>query len=102
MPVFRGGSVSLEAPRRAPHGPTRIAGAGARTAARRKLQARVDTASRPDYVGPPVVVPEEKIEMAPGRPKLRASPVGIGPVEPPLPLPDKLPTEDTGLPKPPE
>jgi outer membrane protein assembly factor BamD len=79
---------------------------GARAAARRKLQAKVDTASRPDYVGPPVFVPEEKVvETAPGRPKLRTSPGAMGPVpavEPPLPTPDKLPTDETGLPKPPE
>ncbi len=81
-------------------GPER-AESGARAAARRKLQAKVDTASRSDYVGPPVVVPEEKIEVAPARIKLHTSPVGLGPVEPPLPAPDKLRTEDTGLPKPP-
>ena len=77
---------------------------GARALQRRKLQARVDTASRPDYVGPPVVVPEEKIETAPSsRPKLRTSPANLGPVpavEPPLPVPETLPT-DTGLPLPP-
>ena len=75
---------------------------GARAAARRKLQAKVDTASRPDYAGPPVVVPEEaKIETAPGKPRLRTSPSSIGPaVEPPLPAPERLPTQDTGLPKP--
>lgn len=76
---------------------------GARARERRKLQARVDTASRPDYVGPPVVVPE--IETAPPRPRLRTSPDGIGPVpavEPPLPSgPEQLPSQDTGLPKPP-
>jgi outer membrane protein assembly factor BamD len=81
-------------------GPER-AESGARAAARRKLQAKVDTASRADFVGPPVFVPEEKIESAPGRPRLRTSPGAIGPaVEPPLPAPDKLPTTDTGLPKP--
>lgn len=77
---------------------------GIRARERRKMQARVDTVSRPDYVGPPVIVPE--IETAPGRPRLRTSPEGIGPVpavEPPLPsAPEKLPSEDTGLPKPPE
>ena len=76
---------------------------GARAAQRRKLQAKVDTASRPDYVGPPVVVPEEKIVTAPGKPKLRTSPGNIGPmpaVEPPLP--ETLPaTPDPTLPKPP-
>ncbi|MEA3211841.1 MAG: outer membrane protein assembly factor BamD [Chthoniobacter sp.] len=77
---------------------------GARAKERRKMQARVDTVSRPDYVGPPVVVPE--VETAPGKPKLRTSPDGIGPVpavEPPLPAGrEKLPNQDTGLPKPPQ
>ncbi len=72
---------------------------GARAKERRKLQARVDTVSRPDYVGPPVVVPEEK-------PKLRTSPDGLAPVpavEPPLPAGrEKLPNQDTGLPAPPQ
>jgi len=74
---------------------------GARAAQRRKLQAKVDTASRPDYVGPPVVMPEEKIVTGPARPKLRTSPGSIGPaVEPPLP--ETLPTTpDPNLPKPP-
>lgn len=72
---------------------------GARASARRKLQAKVDTVSRPDYVGPPVVVPEP-IEVAPPRPQLRTGPSNIGPmpaVEPPLP--EALP-QDTGLPTP--
>jgi outer membrane protein assembly factor BamD len=76
---------------------------GARAAARRKLQAKVDTASRPDYVGPPVIVPEERIvqkaPMPPGRPQLRTAPGAVDPlpaIEPPLPMP----TED--LPKPPQ
>ena len=77
---------------------------GARAAQRRKLQAKVDTASRPDYVGPPVVVPEEKIVTGPGKPKLRTSPGSIGPmpaVEPPLP--ETLPANpDPTLPKPPQ
>jgi outer membrane protein assembly factor BamD len=76
---------------------------GARAAARRKLKAKVDTASRPDYVGPPVVLPEEPIESAPTMPRLRTSPSSIGPVpavEPALPAaPEKLPS-DTGLPVP--
>jgi len=82
-------------------GPER-AETGARAQIRRKLQARVDTASRPDYAGPPVVVPEPPQEpVNTGRPKLRTSPQNIGPVpavEPPLP--EALP-QDTGLPKPP-
>ena len=75
---------------------------GARAAQRRKLQAKLDTASRPDYVGPPVVVPEEKVATATGRPKLRTSPANIGPaVEPPLP--ETLPAvPDPDLPKPPQ
>jgi outer membrane protein assembly factor BamD len=76
---------------------------GARAKERRKMQARVDTVSRPDYAGPPVVVRE--IETAPGRPKLRTSPDGLNPVpavEPPLPgAPEQLPSEETGLPAPP-
>ena len=75
---------------------------GTRAAQRRKLQAKVDTASRPDYAGPPVVMPEEKIDSGPGKPKLRTSPANLGPaVEPPLP--EALPaTPDPSLPKPPQ
>ena len=77
---------------------------GARAAQRRKLQAKLATASRPDYVGPPVVLPEEKVIStgAPGKPKLRPSPSNIDPaVEPPLP--ESLPsTPDPDLPKPPQ
>ena len=61
---------------------------GARAEERRKLQAKVDTASRPDYVGPPVEVPKVAVETAPAKPKLRTSPDNLGPVpavEPPLP-----------------
>jgi outer membrane protein assembly factor BamD len=87
---------------------------GAKAAARRKLQARVDTVSRPDYVGPPVALahqPAGPVETAPGRPKLRTSSDSIGPVpagavEPPLPgeggrpgKPEAL-KPDTGLPVP--
>lgn len=73
---------------------------GARAQIRRKLQAKVDTASRPDYAGPPVIVPEPEEPVSTSRPKLRTSPQHIGPVpavEPPLP--EALP-QDTGLPKP--
>jgi len=55
---------------------------------RRKMQAKVDTASRPDYVGPPVVALQGKVETGPPKPKLRTSPANIGPVEPPLPSSD--------------
>ena len=61
---------------------------GARAAERRKMQAKVDTASRPDYVGPPVVALQGKVETGPSKPKLRTSPANIGPVEPPLPSSD--------------
>lgn len=52
---------------------------------RRKTQAQVDTAARPDFAGPPIVIPDE---VEPERPKLRTSPLDLGPVpavEPPLP-----------------
>lgn len=60
---------------------------GARAQVRRKLQAQVDTATRADYAGPPVSMPEE---TPPPKPKLRTSPNDIGPVpavEPTLPSP---------------
>ncbi len=64
---------------------------GAKAAARRKLQAQVETISRPDYVGPPVKMPEPD-EVAPGRPRLRTSPLDPVPaVEPPLPGTETLP-----------
>jgi outer membrane protein assembly factor BamD len=87
---------------------------GEKAAARRKLQAKVDVASRPDYVGPPVKLaqqPTAPVETAPGRPKLRTSsdtigPIPAGAVEPPLPgepgkpaKPEALKNE-TGLPVP--
>ena len=66
---------------------------GAKVAARRKLHARVDTVSRPDYVGPPVVI-REPDEVAPGRPRLRTSPIGpVPPVEPPLPAQEIRPSD---------
>jgi outer membrane protein assembly factor BamD len=88
---------------------------GARVQQHRKLQAKVDTVSRPDYVGPPVVVAAEPMDTAPSKPKLRTSPDNVPPVEPALPTaPDAgapgngpasptpgLPTKDTGLPLPP-
>lgn len=72
---------------------------GERAAARRKLQAKVDVASRPDYVGPPVAMAAPKIQNAPGRPALRTTPGGITPVEPPLPA-GKLESDLPGLPSP--
>ena len=61
---------------------------GARALERRKMQAKVDTASRPDYVGPPANVLNQKIETGPSKPKLQTSTDNLGPVpavEPPLP-----------------
>jgi len=52
----------------------------ARAGARRKLQAQVDTAARPDFNGPPVAMPEET--PAP-TPQPRASTPDVGPVVPP-------------------
>lgn len=85
---------------------------GARVQARRKMQAKVDVASRPDFVGPPVTMPEPPAETAPGKPKLRtgegggtAAPTGptgpVPPVEPPLPGQPAPIKPDTGLPLPP-
>jgi outer membrane protein assembly factor BamD len=77
---------------------------GQRVQERKKMQAKVDTASRPDYVGPPVIIAQQKVETGPSRPQIR-TPGSIGPaVEPDLPgrpsAPEKL-TPDTGLPSPP-
>jgi hypothetical protein len=74
------------------------------------MQARVDTVSRPDYVGPPVkvaAVGEPPISTAPGRPKLRTSPNAIEPVppvEPPLPSTPITPAPalESEIPKPAE
>lgn len=55
----------------------------------RRIQAQVETASRSDYVGPPVAQPTPAPdETAPGKPGLRTSPDDLAPqpaVEPPLP-----------------
>lgn len=76
------GLVGEEALRSAPE----RAETGKRASERRKLQAKVDAAARPDFAGPPVVVPDE---VAPEKlPKLRTAPSEVGPVpavEPPLP-----------------
>ena len=72
---------------------------GERARARRKLQAQVETNSRPDYLGPPVVVPDE---VAPAKPKLRTAPDALGPlpnIEPPLPLQQEPPVPQADLPK---
>jgi outer membrane protein assembly factor BamD len=63
---------------------------GARAQEQRRMQAQVDTASRPDYLGPPVAEPTpEPDETAPPKPQLRTSPDDLTPapppVEPPLP-----------------
>jgi len=77
---------------------------GSRAQAHRKMQAKVDTASRPDFVGPPVTMPEAPVETAPNKPKLRTGGEGLGPVpavEPPLPGQPAPLKPDTGLPLPP-
>lgn len=62
---------------------------GARAKIRRKFQAQVDTSARPDFVGPPVVVPDE---VAPAKPHLRSRSSGGGaPVE-------KVPAVEPALP----
>jgi outer membrane protein assembly factor BamD len=61
------------------HGGPERTETGARAKQRRALQAQVDTASRPDYVGPPVTLPAE---AAAAKPKLRTSSKDIGPVQP--------------------
>jgi outer membrane protein assembly factor BamD len=63
---------------------------GARATEQRRLQAQVDTASRSDYLGPPVAQPTPPPDQsAPPKPALRTSPDDLGPVppavEPPLP-----------------
>jgi outer membrane protein assembly factor BamD len=56
---------------------------------RRRMQAQVETASRADYLGPPVAQPTPAPEeTAPPKPALRTSPddlAPVPPVEPPLP-----------------
>ncbi len=81
---------------------------GPRVVEHRKMQAKVDTASRPDYVGPPVAIAQPKVDTAPAKPKLRTSPANLGPVpplEPPLPgadapKPNPLPGADAPKPNP--
>ena len=62
---------------------------GAKAQQTRRMQAQVDTASRPDYLGPPVATPTPvPDETAPPKPQLRSSPSDLNPipaVEPPLP-----------------
>jgi outer membrane protein assembly factor BamD len=57
---------------------------GERARLNRKLRAKVDTAARPDYAGPPVVVPDE---VPPQKPKVRTAPGDTGPANPPGPVP---------------
>jgi len=75
-------NVGVDALRSGPE----VAETGEKAVERRKLQAQVDTASRPDFAGPPApVVPDE---TAPLKPKLR-TPGGQAPLapEPETPLP---------------
>ena len=83
---------------------------GAKAATRRKMQARVDTVSRPDYVGPPVKVATVRVTPAPaqpaapfGRPKLRTSPDTIEPMQPVEPMLPSAPIKPVpDVPKPAE
>ena len=63
---------------------------GAKAQETRRMQAQVDTAARPDYLGPPVTPPAPVVpdQTAPAKPQLRSSPSDMSPVpavEPPLP-----------------
>jgi outer membrane protein assembly factor BamD len=65
---------------------------GAKAQEQRRMQAQVATASRSDYLGPPVAEPTPTPapeDTAPPKPALRSSPDDLGPeppaVEPPLP-----------------
>lgn len=69
-------------------GPEKVQ-SGETALAKRRAQARVDVASRPDYNGPIVPYPTLPGEGGPGRPAMRTSPVGPI-VEPPLPSGDPL------------
>jgi len=72
---------------------------GVKAATRRRLQAKVDTAARPDYVGPAVTLPPAPDEVAPGRPKLRTAPIGTVPaVEPELPQGGEAPFPGESVP----
>jgi len=58
---------------------------GARAQEQRRMQAQVDTASRADYLGPPVAEPTPAPapdETAPPKPALRSSPSDMNPVPP--------------------
>ncbi|MEO6788269.1 MAG: outer membrane protein assembly factor BamD [Chthoniobacteraceae bacterium] len=84
------GTVGAEALRTGPE----KAQTGEMALARRRAQARVDVASRPDYNGPYVPLPPMPDD---GRPRLR-TPGPIGPVtEPALPVTDPL--QDPSVPK---
>lgn len=65
-----------------------LAQSGEMALARRRAQARVDVASRPDYNGPYIPLP---LLPDDGRPRMRTSPGVIGPIpEPALPTVDPL------------
>ncbi len=75
-------------------GPER-AETGAKAKQRRKLQAQVETAARPDYVGPPAPPePEVPDEAVPEQPSFRTFPEpadAVGPEEAPLPTDPNVP-----------
>jgi len=54
-------------------GPER-AETGAKAKERRRMQAQVETSSRPDFVGPPAPAPREPDEVAPAKPAFRTFP----------------------------
>jgi outer membrane protein assembly factor BamD len=81
-----GADALLAGPRRAQSGEMALA--------KRRAQARVDVASRPDYNGPMVPYPQP---VYADRPNLRTTPMGPI-VEPALPTGDPLQTQPGGLP----
>lgn len=87
LKTIAGADVLRSAPERAQTGDMALA--------RRRAQARVDVASRPDYNGPYVPLPPLPDD---GRPHLRTPVAPMGPfTEPPLPAVDPL--QDPSLPK---
>ena len=74
-----------------------LAQSGEMALARRRAQARVDVASRPDYNGPYIPLP--LLPGDDGRPRMRTSPGAIGPIaEPALPTVDPLQDSPGGKP----
>jgi len=58
---------------------------GARAQEKRRVQAQIDTASRSDYMGPPVAQPTPvPDQVAPPKSQLRSSPDNLSPLPPPV------------------